>query len=196
MAVCGIVFLCRQNPLEGVSYYEKEGNPETTQKEIPARQNLSNADQTGETGIQSARIGQIGVFVCGEVQEEGVYFLEDGARVSEAISAAGGFSKDADTDYWNLAAFLYDGERIYVPDKNSTDTASFQESLENDGKVNINTADAAALMQLPGIGAKRAEDIVQYRNKIGRFSKTEQLMEISGIKESLYQEIKDYIVIQ
>ena len=192
--VSGVLFLVNQNSVEEAKYYEKEDNKKG-QEEIAVREIVSPAVQTGQTGLYSDESVEVGVFVCGQVQEEGVYFLRDGARIKEAIQAAGGFTSEADKDYWNLAAYVYDGQRIYVPLVGENIPNSFEDD-SNDKKVNLNTATSEQLISLPGIGSKKAEDILKYRKQIGRFTSTEQLMEISGIKESLFNEIKDLVTVQ
>jgi competence protein ComEA len=67
--------------------------------------------------------------------------------------------------------------------------------LADDGKININTADAAQLMQIPGIGESRAEAILSYRRENGSFSSVEDIMKVSGIKNALFEKMKDYITV-
>ena len=136
------------------------------------------------------------VYVCGAVRTPGVFSFKEGARVWEAIEAAGGFLEDARTDYWNQAMVLNDGEMIYVPriDEDVEDPevkASSQDS--EDGRININTASKEQLMGLPGIGESKALQILSYREKHGEFSSTEDIMNVPGIKEAMYSKIKDYI---
>ena len=136
------------------------------------------------------------VYVCGAVRTPGVFSFKEGARVWEAIEAAGGFLEDARTDYWNQAMVLNDGEMIYVPriDEDVEDPevkASSQDS--EDGRININTASKEQLMELPGIGESKALQILSYREEHGEFSSTEDIMNVPGIKEAMYSKIKDYI---
>lgn len=136
------------------------------------------------------------VYVCGAVRTPGVFSFKEGARVWEAIEAAGGFLEDARTDYWNQAMVLNDGEMIYVPriDEDVEDPevkASSQDS--EDGRININTASKEQLMGLPGIGESKALQILSYREEHGEFSSTEDIMNVPGIKEAMYSKIKDYI---
>ncbi|MBO5259171.1 MAG: helix-hairpin-helix domain-containing protein [Agathobacter sp.] len=136
------------------------------------------------------------VYVCGAVRTPSVFSFKEGARVWEAIEAAGGFLEDARTDYWNQAMVLNDGEMIYVPriDEDVEDPevkASSQDS--EDGRININTASKEQLMGLPGIGESKALQILSYREEHGEFSSTEDIMNVPGIKEAMYSKIKDYI---
>ena len=135
--------------------------------------------------------GTIFVYVCGAVQEEGVYELPAGSRVYEAVQLAGGFRGDAATSAVNQAEVLTDEARLYVP----TLAEALAEKSEEDGKVNINTATKEELMSLPGVGESRAESIVKYREEVGAFRSIEDIMSVSGIKEGLFTKIKDLIKI-
>lgn len=142
------------------------------------------------------------VYVCGEVTNPGVYELPAGSRVCDAVEAAGGFTKKASRDYWNLAETLTDGQMISFPTeeeaaerkKYDTDQAESGKNAD-DGKININTADAGQLQQLSGIGQTRAEAIVAYRDKHGAFSKVEDIMKVSGIKNALFEKMRDDITV-
>ena len=147
------------------------------------------------------------VYVCGEVASPGVYELPAGARVCDAVDAAGGFTRKASRDYWNLAEALTDGQMISFPteeeaaerrkydtDGNTSADTTFADS-ETDGKVNINTADVNQLQQLSGIGQTRAEAIVAYRNEHGAFARVEDIMKVSGIKNALFEKMRDDITV-
>lgn len=141
------------------------------------------------------------VFVTGRVKNPGVYELKEGSRVIDAIAMAGGYEDDAYDAILNLASLLQDEDMIYVP--------SFSEIEENDGSnvkvtsvsnksstadlVNINKASKEELMTLPGIGESKAEKIINYRAENGPFSSPEGIMQISGIKDGLFNKIKDRI---
>lgn len=142
----------------------------------------------------------IAVHVCGAVVNPGVYHLEEGARVIQAIEAAGGVCVGAMQDYLNLAGLVKDGDKIYVPSENEVESGyipdSAGEAKETVLCININTATKADLMQLPGIGESKADSIILYRNEHGNFKSTEDIMLINGIKEAVYSRIKDYIKVQ
>lgn len=145
------------------------------------------------------------VYVCGEVVNPGVYELPAGARVCDAVDAAGGFTGKASRDYWNLAELLTDGQMISFPteeeaaERKKHDTqASADPAFTNpktDGKVNINTADVKQLQRLSGIGQTRAEAIVAYRDENGAFAKAEDIMKVSGIKNALFEKMRDDITV-
>lgn len=133
------------------------------------------------------------VYICGCVLNPGVYETSEESRLYELVELAGGFTEEADDTAVNLADYVFDGQKIYIPQKgeNCTDI-NLEESL---GKVNINTADKTKLMTLPGIGESRAEDILQYRNENGNFKTIEDIKKISGIKEAAFNKIKELICV-
>lgn len=155
----------------------------------------ADADQA----VSSSTDTDIFVYVCGEVNSPGVYELEEGSRVYEAIEAAGGVLEGADLDSVNQAELLTDGQqiKIYSKEEMSQGTSLYSESgtAASSGKVNINTADKTLLMTLPGIGESRAGDIIKYRDEHGLFSSIEDIKNISGIKDKMFEKIKDYIEI-
>lgn len=136
------------------------------------------------------------VYVCGAVAAPGVYELDDGSRIYEAVELAGGFMEDAAEDVLNLAESVTDGQMILIPTEEEQEAAG-REGAEadsaTDGKLDLNRADVAALMELPGIGQSKAEAIVGYREEHGSFSQTEDLMKVEGIKEGVFNKIKDRI---
>jgi len=139
--------------------------------------------------------GQVVVHIAGEVFEPGVYALRAGARVVEAIQAAGGETNFADVERLNLARQLVDGEQICVPSILDTAENAVEETgSAADGKVNINKADEATLESLTGIGPVKAQAIVEYR-KAHPFSSIEEITSVSGIGEKTLEKIRDQITI-
>ena len=145
---------------------------------------------------------QVQVYVCGEVVAPGVYRLDGGTRICDAVEAAGGFTEKASREYWNLAEPLTDGQMIFFPTeeeakerKESAERAGAFEQ-ESDSRININTANVAELTAIPGIGETRAEAIVAYRLEHGDFSQVEDIMKVSGIKNALFEKMKEYITIR
>jgi len=145
------------------------------------------------------------VHVAGAVVRPGVYDLEDGARVTDAVEAAGGFVAEADKNAINLAAFLEDGERLDIPF-----VAGFQPQedqgfvvitegtpspLAGEDLININTASLEELDTLPGIGQTTAQRIIAYRTDNGPFGSIEDIINVSGIGTATYEEIKDLITV-
>lgn len=148
----------------------------------------SGAQAAGEESTVSETIT---VFVCGAVCAEGVYELSADSIKDDALQAAGGFAEGADTSGVNLAEAAADGERIYFPYEG--ETPGNDAGDDGDGLVDINTADVAALTSLPGIGETRAERIVAYRKAHGAFADKSELKNVSGIGESIYEGLEDYI---
>ncbi len=137
---------------------------------------------------------QLLVHVAGAVVSPGVYTLPAGARVHEAIAAAGGPAEGAVLDALNLAATLSDGERIFVPHASQ---AAQPGSGGSDtgvpaGKVDLNTATQAQLEALPGVGPVLAQRIIEYRER-KRFTSVRQLLEVEGFGPKKYESLKDLV---
>lgn len=144
------------------------------------------------------------VHICGAVVNPGVYELAAGSRIYQLIELAGGFTADAAEGYLNLADSLYDGQKVVVPTIGEAADDPYGEAeipaqtggaSGDSGLVNINTADKAKLMTLPGIGEARALAIIAWRTEHGAFQKTEDIMQVSGIKEAAYEKIKTLITV-
>lgn len=134
--------------------------------------------------------GSIFVHVVGEVVKSGVYELTTGARVIDAIEAAGGVTKKANVTNLNLARILFDGEQVLV-----TDGSLVTDVATPGGKISINQASAAQLDLLPGIGPIIAGRIVSHREQNGPFTRLEAIMDVSGIGDALFSKIKDAITL-
>ncbi len=133
---------------------------------------------------------RIRVYVCGAVANPGVVEVAQGSRAEDALLAAGGFAEDAGREAVNLADWITDGQMLYFPTKEEARQAGTKTAQ---GLVNINTADAAQLCTLPGIGESRAADIIAYRERNGGFDSCEDIMKVPGIKTSVYEKIRDKI---
>lgn len=135
---------------------------------------------------------EIMVHVAGAVRAPGVYTLREGARVFEALEAAGGALAEADAHALNLAEPLFDGRRLHVPyaGESLADTSG-----ASGKKVNINTALADELVTLPGIGPAKAAAIVSFREKNGPFGTLEDLAQVSGIGPKTVETLKDHITL-
>ena len=161
----------------------------------------------GSASAEAAAGNRIYVHVCGAVQVPGVYELAAGSRVYQALAAAGGLTEDADERYLNQAGLLEDGQQVLVytreeiaagvaeGNQNQNQGQNSRGGSENggSGKVNLNTADKDQLLTLPGIGDTRAEAILAYRDTNGNFASIEEIMNVEGIKEKMYEKLKDYI---
>lgn len=156
----------------------------------------------------------IAVHVVGAVPRPGLYEFAEGARVQDAIDAAGGLLSTANVNAINLAALLGDGQQLSVPYQSgqepvgnastlelpgsfdNNDPASEESSIAADGElININTATLEELDSLPGIGPAIAQRIIDYRIENGPFSTIEEIMDVSGIGPATFDEIKDLIMV-
>lgn len=136
--------------------------------------------------------GAIYVHILGAVERPGLYELREGARAVDAVAAAGGFTDTADQAQLNLARFLVDGEQIVVPEVGAVAAVP---GTASDGRVNLNTADAAALETLPRVGPALAARIIAWRDANGRFSAIEDLMSVSGIGTKTFDGLKDLVTV-
>lgn len=148
----------------------------------------SDPSQTVDTTPGADTEEQAIVHVAGEVQHPGIVELEAGDRVIDAIEGAGGPTEQAQLDALNLAAIINDGEYILVPDRKAVDDPASQAhpsgtgpASSQEGTVNINTADAAELETLPGIGPATAAQIIAHREQHGPFTALMDIEAVSGI---------------
>ena len=136
------------------------------------------------------------VHVDGAVASPGVYGLPEGARVGDAVDAAGGLAEGADTATLNLAAPLSDGQKVLVPIEGEAGGAGAQEgSGTGAGLVNLNTAGVEDLDELPGVGEATARAIVEDRELNGPFSAPEDLMRVSGIGEKKFARLEGMVCV-
>lgn len=145
------------------------------------------------------------VYICGAVAKAGVYQLPSGSRVCDVIALAGGMTENASAISINQAEQIWDGQMIFLPTEEEAAAGVTGDVLtqnivgtsgntgEQDERVNINTASAEQLMTLSGIGQSKANDIIAYREAHGAFSSIDEIMCVDGIKEGLYNRIKDDI---
>lgn len=155
---------------------------------------LEEASKETETK-QDKQATTIFVQVAGAVNKPGVYELPQLARVYQALDKAGGLLDDADDSDINQAALLTDGQKIYVYQKGERENMSDTTSETDSDLININTASAEELQQLPGIGATKAIGIVTYREENNGFSSIEDIKNVSGIGESIFSQIESSITI-
>lgn len=150
-------------------------------------QPISQTEEPEQIFVASSEDPEIYVYLCGAVERPDVYPVKEGTRVFEVVQKAGGFTEKADTTYVNQARVVADGEQIKIPEIGAA-------NQENPG-ININTASKEVLCTLIGIGESRAESIIQYREENGFFQKKEDIMKVPGIKEGMYDKIKDKIIV-
>ena len=146
----------------------------------------------GHGGAPSSPSDGVVVHVAGAVASPGLYRLGDGARVADALEAAGGPAADADLDAVNLAGKVSDGERVYLPRRGEVPPAvvagggpgGAADGGRSTGPLDLNTATAAQLEALPGVGPATVEAILSYRKEKGRFRSVDELLEVRGIGEA------------
>ena len=153
----------------------------------------------------SAAPGGVGVIifvhVLGAVERPGLFELRDGARVMDAIAAAGGLAAEADPAGVNLARILSDGEQIYVPRLGEVPPGLPAAAADPGGanapaaKVNLNTATVADLDSLPRIGPTMAQRIIDFRTTNGRFASVDGLRDVTGIGDKTFEALKDLITV-
>lgn len=156
-----------------------------------------------EVNIIEEPKAQIVVHITGQVVNNGIVKIEEGARIIDAIEAAGGATAEADLSKINLAYLLEDGMKIYVPNIHDeenltsiTSSSGVSESNKKVLKVNINTATSEELQKLPGIGESIANRIITYRKENGKFKDIEDLKNVSGIGDAKFNNIKSYIFVK
>lgn len=153
-----------------------------------------NEEQSEET-----HISQITVHITGAINNPGVIIIEEGARIVDALEAAGGETEEADVNRLNLAYVLEDGEKLYIPSKNEEEQEYITQGKDNmsegQSKININSAQIEELITLPGVGEATANKIIEYRKENGKFQKIEDLKNVPGIGDSKYENIKTMIEI-
>lgn len=192
-----VVAMCLSGCGKDTAYYVSAESQETehienSQVELPVEQ-LENTE---------AELHLLYVYVCGEIQNPGVYQMQEDSRICDLFEAAGGLTEDASREYWNQARLLTDGEMIYVPTQEEAEERQNQEdttlSMENNSdtdKININTASKEQLMTLPGIGEAKAAAILNYREEHGAFTSIEELKQVEGIKDGVYTKMEQYVVV-
>ncbi|AUA18718.1 helix-hairpin-helix domain-containing protein [Streptococcus suis] len=173
--------------------------------EFPQTEQASSSqEQTEETSTEvSEEPSQLVVDVKGAVEKPGLYTLEAGARVNDAVEAAGGLTSQADPKSVNLAQKLSDEAVVYVASKDenisvvasTTASSAMSQEEKNTSLVNLNTATEADLQTISGIGAKRAADIIAYREANGGFKSVDDLNNVSGIGDKTMESIRPYVTV-
>ena len=162
----------------------------------PSQETLTNVevedDEDGATG-EPLLLEPIVVHIDGAVVYPGVYTLSgDPVRLNDAVDAAGGLADDADTTSVNLAQPLADGTKAHIPAIGGASASASPGTGEGSGLVNLNTADAESLMELPGVGEQTARAIIESREELGPFTSVDDLMRVSGIGEKKLEKIRPY----
>lgn len=175
-----------------LSSEKPSSDPETTVSE--------NESQPPHSALENKALV---VDIKGAVDQPGVYEFQSGDRVADAVKAAGGLTKDAENQQVNQAKLLEDQMMIYVPEKGEK---TFQPAIQAERTaesasntvtpVNINEAAASELITLNGIGEVRAQSIIQYREENGGFKAIEEIKNVSGIGEKIFESLKNEIMVE
>lgn len=161
-------------------------------------EDMKDHDSTGENDIE------VIVDIKGEVNKPGVYELQTGDRVQTVIERAGGFTENADEQQINLAQKVHDEMIIYVPKVGEIEEPlpplpqSSRSGAVNDGSsdlIRVNSATEEELTKLQGIGPSKAQAIINYRDEHGPFQQAEDLLEVNGIGEKTFENIRDHIIV-
>lgn len=163
----------------------------------------SASDLKTERSSSQTETQKVFVDIKGAVKNEGVYELSSGSRVTDVVKLAGGFTEDADKKSVNLAEKVTDEAVIYVarvgenvaPTTTNSQANGSAQQEESSDKINLNTATLAELQMISGIGAKRAQDIIDYRDANGGFSSVDDLANVSGIGEKTLEKLKSEVTV-
>lgn len=209
-----ILFLHSNQRNEKNDFNNADNQPKVVKSELPDT-------QKAKATLKKAAVSKPQEVTCdiaGAVKNEGVYTLKQGARLNELIEVAGGLEHNAQLKNVNRALILRDQDKIHIPYRGekiksdqivssvgSNTTYSTSEQLSgnansigehsNSSKININTANIQELQKLNGIGQKKAELIVAYRQENGQFEKIEDLKQISGIGDKTFEALKDQLAV-
>lgn len=188
-----------------IGYYIISKTEKYDYSDIEKIPNITEEDQEVDDNIIENKIV---IHITGEVEEEGVIELEKGARISDAIEEAGGTTEEADLSNVNLAYSLSDGQKVKIPNINEKDeevivveekagdNIIIEGNKSKEEKININKAAQTEIETLPGIGPSTALKIINYRNEHGKFKNIEDIKNVSGIGDSKFENIKEYICVE
>lgn len=188
-----------------IGYYIISKTEKYDYSDIEKISNIIEEDQEVDDNIIENKIV---IHITGEVEEEGVIELEKGARISDAIEEAGGTTEEADLSNVNLAYSLSDGQKVKIPNINEKDeevivveekagdNIIIEGNKSKEEKININKAAQTEIETLPGIGPSTALKIINYRNEHGKFKNIEDIKNVSGIGDSKFENIKEYICVE
>lgn len=200
--VVGIYYLF----IRDKDYIESNSNVnilEINKENTEIEDNLSNTKENIEEKIV--------IYITGAEKNEGIYDMKKNSRIADSIEKAGGLTEEANIENINLAYILEDGMKIHIPKKNENineiedhtnaylskenTISESSKNINNDEKININTATQTELETLPGIGPSTALRIIEYRKENGKFNSIEDIKKISGIGDRKFSQIKDLIKI-
>ena len=189
----------------------QENTTDGNVEKVNGMKDTNSLNTNQNNAITQEAITKIAIHIIGQVQKPGLIYLNEGARIADAIEEAGGETKEADLSQVNLAYILQDGQKIYIPNKKEKITTYIIQDVGNNGvvednsninlekgenkKVNINTANQTELDELPGIGDSIAQRIIDYREQNGSFKSIEELKEVKGIGDAKFEEIREHVTV-
>ena len=191
-----------------VSDIENKNEVYEESKTIDINNNTKNTMQISK--VETSLNDKVTIYISGEVKNPGVVELKYDARLSDGVNLCGGLTEDANLNGINLAMKIKDEGHYIIPKvgeetkdtvvndneyRNENNTLNEPES-NNDNKININSADLSELDSLPGFGQVTAQKIIEYRQEHTKFNSIEELMNIKGIGEKKFNNVKDYIYVQ
>lgn len=204
--------------LIGGYFIQKNNQPAINNNQVLSENNKSQSMEfsknksnstSSTTGLNSpSKQNTVTVDITGAVKHSGVYTLKNGARLNDLLKVCGGLTDKAETKAINRAALLKDQDQIYVPHigekienisavGNTTTTNSFasDSASSNSEQVHLNSATVEDLQKLNGVGQKKAEQIIAYRNQNGGFKQIKDLTKVTGIGEKTFEKLKDQLAL-
>ena len=174
----------------------KESNLQSEVIAVP--KDSTDEKEDGNQKEEAVEQDLITVDVKGAVKTPGIYDLPVGSRINDAVQKAGGLTDNADSKSINLAQKISDEALVYVPTKEEATSQATQSNASNskeNKKVNLNKASLEELKQVKGLGAKRAQDIIDHRESNGKFKSVDELKKVSGIGAKTIEKLKDYVTV-
>lgn len=176
----------------------KETNLQAEVTTVPKDSASEKEEKSQKSETEEVEQELITVDVKGAVKSPGIYDLPVGSRINDAVQKAGGLTENADSKSINLAQRISDEALVYVPTKEETTSQEAHSNASNtkeNKKVNLNKASLEELKQVKGLGAKRAQDIIDHRESNGKFKSVDELKKISGIGAKTIEKLKEYVTV-
>ncbi|MFP4698074.1 MAG: helix-hairpin-helix domain-containing protein [Eubacteriales bacterium] len=188
VVILGVIYVLFQDTEEEVEVVLKNNQNEEDDFTKDEKDNQEEIDKVKKT---------IFVEICGAVNQPNVYEVEEGTRIFEVLEMAGGLTEEAAPFVINQAEPAMDGQQVYFPTQDEVDEGyHIDENKTNNYLININSATLEQLISIPGIGETKAKNIIEYREENGKFNSIEDIMNIDGIKEGIFNKIKEYISVK
>lgn len=203
--LCGIGYVIKFNSIKDIAVDQTDiviQKQESTQP-ITTANVTPPTEETISVTVQETLKQMYKIYVCGEVNHPAVVTIDSGSRIIDALELAGGATAAADLNQINLAQYVSDAQKIYIPkigeqvDKNEiiAQNSSVRQNNVDNTLININTATSSELEQLPGIGPAIAQGIIDYRVSKGSFKDIDEIKNVSRIGDKTFDKIKDKITV-